>query len=152
MSLRKSGGTRPAAPAIIALGALIFTAYLLGAVALVGEAAVHVQQYALLMHRVRWLGPLFLLNAVASIAAVAGLVFRPTRSLAAIAGVVTSAVALAALAVSYGRGIFGWFETGFRTPVELAVVTELGAVLCLSVGLAGTLLRQVELVSSHPAH
>jgi len=115
---------------------------LLGAVALAGEAAVHVQQYAVVMHGVRWLGPLFLLNAMVSIAAVVGLLFAPTRSLAAITGVATSAVALAALIVSYGRGLFGWFETGFRTPVQLTVITEVAAVIFLSLALAATLLEQ----------
>jgi hypothetical protein len=32
----------------------------LGALSLAGEAAVHVQQYASLLHEVRWIGPLFL--------------------------------------------------------------------------------------------
>ena len=42
-------------------------AYVLGALSLVGEAAVHVQQYASLLHEVRWIGPLFLANAAASV-------------------------------------------------------------------------------------
>ena len=116
-------------------------AYVVGAAALAGEAAVHIQQYASVLHNVRGLGPLFLLNAAMSIAAIVGLAFRPTRSLAALAGVAISAVALAALVVSYGRGLFGWFETGFRTPVEFAVVTEISAVIFLTVALAATLLE-----------
>ena len=44
--------------------------------------------------------------------------------------------------MSYGRGLFGWFETGFRTPVELAVITELSAVIFLSVALTATLLER----------
>src|SRR5262245_56496790 len=116
-SRRTVSSSTPPAPAVVAFSGVTVTAYLLGAVALAGEAAVHVQQYAVVMHGVRWLGPLFLLNAMVSIAAVVGLLFAPSRSLAAIAGVATSAVALAALIVSYGRGLFGWFETGFRTPV-----------------------------------
>jgi hypothetical protein len=130
------------APAVFAFGALICTAYVLGAVALAGEAAVHIQQYEALLHSVPGLGPLFLLNAAVSIAAIAGLVFSPTRRLAALIGVATSAVALAALVVSYGRGFFGWFETGFRTPVEIAVIAELSAVIFLSVALTATLLER----------
>ena len=42
-------------------------AYVLGALSLAGEAAVHVQQYASLLHEVRWIGPLFLANAAASV-------------------------------------------------------------------------------------
>jgi hypothetical protein len=130
-----------AAPAAIAFGVVVSSAYVFGAVALAGEAAVHIQQYALVLHNVRWLGPLFLLNAGVSIAAIVGLVFPPTRSLAALTGVASSAVALGALIVSYGRGFFGWFETGFRTPVEVAVVSEMAAVIFLSVALAATLLE-----------
>jgi hypothetical protein len=142
LSLDNVGSSRPAAPTVMAFGALMFTAYLLGAIALAGEAAVHIQQYALVMHDVRWVGPLFLVNAGMSIAAAAGLVLPATRLFAALIGVASSAVALAALVVSYGRGFFGWFETGFRTPVELAVISEIAAVIFLSVALAVTLLEQ----------
>ena len=142
LSLPTINSSRPAAPAVFASRALVFAAYVVGAAALAGEAAVHIQQYASVLHSVRGLGPLFLLNAAISIAAIAGLVFPPTRSFAALTGVATSAVALAALVVSYARGLFGWFETGFRTPVELAVITEVTAVIFLSVALAATLLQQ----------
>lgn len=141
LTLRTIDGSEHAAPAVFAFSAVIGAAYVLGAVALAGEAAVHIQQYESLLHRVPGLGPLFLLNAAVSIAAIAGLVFPPTRRLAALTGVATSAVALAALVVSYGRGFFGWFETGFRTPVELAVIAELSAVIFLSVALTATLLE-----------
>jgi hypothetical protein len=131
-----------AAPAAIAFGVVVSSAYVFGAVALAGEAAVHIQQYVSLLHGVRGIGPLFLLNAAVSIAAIGGLVFSPTRSLAALTGVATSVVALAALIVSYGRGVFGWFETGFRAPVEVAVITEVTAAIFLSVALAATLLER----------
>jgi hypothetical protein len=87
-------------------------AFALGACALAGEAAVHIQQYASLVHGVRWIGPLFLANAVACIAAIAALTHPATRRLAALAGVVISAFALAGLVVAYGRegGLFGWPE------------------------------------------
>jgi hypothetical protein len=111
-------------------------AYALGAVALAGEAAVHIQQYAALFHDVRWIGPLFLANAAASVVVMAGLAYGRTRHLAALAGIVVSAIALGSLVVSYGRGLFGWQEGGFRTPVELALIAEVAAVILLSVGLA----------------
>jgi len=142
LSLRAARSNEPAAPTAVALGALVFTAYVFGAAALAGEAAVHIQQYAVVLHNVRGLGPLFLVNAGVSIAAIVGLVFPPTRFLAALTGVASSAVALGALIVSYGRGFFGWFETGFRTPVEVALVSEVAAVICLSVALVATLLEQ----------
>jgi hypothetical protein len=118
--------------------ALADVAFALGAIALAGEAAVHIQQYATLVHGVRWIGPLFLANAVVCIAAVLALAYRPIRPLAALVGVVTSALALAGLIVSYGRqgGLLGWPEAGFRTAIVLAVVSELAAVVLLSTGLA----------------
>jgi hypothetical protein len=107
-----------------------------GALALAGEAAVHVQQYLALFHDVRWIGPLFLANAVACAVVIAGLGHRRMRDLAALAGVGISAVALASLIVSYGEGLFGWQEAGFRPIVELTVIFELAAVVLLSAALA----------------
>jgi hypothetical protein len=123
------------AAAPMAVADLVFA---LGAIALAGEAAVHIQQYASLVHGVRWIGPLFLANAAACIAAVLALAYRPVRPLAALVGVATSALALAGLIVSYGRegGLLGWPEAGFRTAIVLAVVSELAAVVLLSTGLA----------------
>jgi hypothetical protein len=107
----------------------------LGGVMLAGEAAVHLQQYTSLFHGVDWIGPVFLANAAASVAAIAGLVHPRTRPLAALFGVVLSALSLGSLVVSYGHGLFGWQEAGFRTPVALAVITEVGAVILLSMAL-----------------
>lgn len=109
--------------------------YALGGVLLAGEASVHVQQYASLFHGVRWIGPLFLANAAAAVAVIAGLAHPRTRPLAALSGVVISALSLGSLVVSYGHGLFGWQEAGFRTPVALAVITEVGAVILLSMAL-----------------
>jgi hypothetical protein len=104
----------------------------LGALLLAGEAAVHIQQYAAMFHAVSWVGPLFLANAAASIVAIGGLASTRTRQLAA---VVISVVALGGLVVSYGEGLFGWQEAGFRAPVAIAVITEVGAVILLSAAL-----------------
>jgi hypothetical protein len=38
--------------------------------------------------------------------------------------------------VSYGQGLFGWQEAGFRPIVELTVIFELAAVVLLSAALA----------------
>jgi hypothetical protein len=97
---------------------------------------VHVQQYVAEFRDVRWIGPLFLANAVAIVVTIAGLTLPRTRPLAALAGVVISAVALGSLIVSYGHGLFGWQEAGFRTPVALAMITEAGAVILLAAALA----------------
>jgi uncharacterized membrane protein len=111
-------------------------AFALGAIGLAGEAAVHIQQYISVLHGVRWVGVLFLANAVASLVTIAGLAMPQTRALAALAGIVISTFALAALVVSYGHGLFGWQEGGLRTPVALAVVAEVIAVIALATALA----------------
>jgi hypothetical protein len=124
----------------VGIEAVVPAAYGLGALSLAGEAAVHVQQFADLLHGVRWIGPLFLANAVAIVAVVAGLALRRTRQLAALAGVVISALALGSLVVSYGHGLFGWQEAGFRTPIALAVIAEVGAVVLLTAALTSSAL------------
>ena len=110
-------------------------AYALGALLLAGEAAVHIQQFVSEFHDVRWIGPLFLANAAAIVLTIAGLIQPGTRPFAALAGVVISAVALGSLIISYGTGLFGWQEGGFRTPVALAMITEAGAVILLATAL-----------------
>jgi hypothetical protein len=116
--------------------AVAAAAYVLGAVGLAGEAAVHLQQFGDTFHAVRWIGPLFIANAVACVVAIVGLAYARTRTLAALAGVVTSVVALGGLVVSYGHGLFGWQEVGLRTAVVLVVISELGAVVFLTAALA----------------
>jgi hypothetical protein len=111
-------------------------AYVLGALLLAGEAVVHVQQYVSEFNDVRWIGPLFLANAAAIVVVIAGMTQPRIRRLAALAGVVISAVALGSLIVSYGQGLFGWQEAGFRTPAALAMITEAGAVILLATALA----------------
>jgi hypothetical protein len=96
---------------------------------------VHVQQFVSVFHGVRWIGPLFLANAAAIVLTLAGMTQPRTRQLAALAGVVISALALGSLIISYGNGLFGWQEGGFRTPVALATITEVGAVIVLAAGL-----------------
>lgn len=127
----------------VGVDAVVPVAYALGAVALAAEAAVHVQQFADLFHGVRWIGPLFLANAVAIVVVIAGLALPRTRQLATLAGVVISALALGSLVVSYSHGLFGWQEAGFRTPVAVAVIAEVGAVVLLTAALTGdALLRE----------
>ena len=120
---------------VAAVDAAAPAAYAAGALLLAGEAAVHVQQYVAEFHDVRWIGPLFLANAAAVVLTIAGLIQARTRPLAALAGVVISAIALGSLVISYGNGLFGWQEAGFRTPVALALITEVGAVIVLATAL-----------------
>jgi hypothetical protein len=115
--------------------------YALGAAMLAAEAAVHIQQFAVIFHAVRWIGPLFLANAAASLLAAAGLAHERTRPLAALAGIAISAFAVGGLVLSYGPGLLGWMEAGWRTPIALALASELAAVLALGAGLAGAALR-----------
>ena len=116
--------------------ALLVLAYSTGAAALAAEGAVHVEQYVTLVQPVPWIGPLFLANAAACAVTIAGLAFRPTRQLASLAGVVISALALGGLVVSYGPGLFGWHEVGFRTSIAVAVISALLATIALTVALA----------------
>src|SRR3954447_23458153 len=115
--------------------ALLVVAYATGAAALAVEGAVHVQQYIALLHVVPWIGPLFLANAAACAAIIVGLAFRPTRQLAALGGVALSALTLAGLVVSYGQGLFGWREAGFRTSIALDVITTVVASIALAAAL-----------------
>jgi hypothetical protein len=119
----------------VALDAAAPAAYALGALLLAGEAAVHVQQFIAEFHGVRWIGPLFLANAAAIVVTIAGLALPRTRPLAALAGVVISAVALGSLVISYGQGLFGWQEVGFRTAIALAMITEAAAVILMATAL-----------------
>jgi len=121
-----------------ALAAGVPAAYALGALMLAGEAAVHIQQYVAIFHEVNWVGPLFLANGAACLVVVVGLVYRRTRRVAALAGVVISVVALGSLVLSYGQGLLGWHEGGFRTPVALVTIAETAAVLLLAGALAAS--------------
>jgi hypothetical protein len=127
--------TRPAWSASPA-ESLVSAAYALGAVGLAGEAVVHVQQYFSLYNQVNWIGPLFLVNALACIVAIAGLAYAPARQLAAAAGIAVSVVALGSLVVSYGHGLFGWQEGGWKPAITLIVIFDTGTVIFLSAGLA----------------
>jgi hypothetical protein len=120
---------------------LLVLAYATGAAALAGEGAVHVEQYFTLVSVVPWIGPLFLANAAACAITIAGLAFRPTRQLASLAGVVISALSLGGLVVSYGPGLFGWHEVGFRTSIAVAVITAVVAPIALTLALTVTAAR-----------
>ena len=56
----------------------------------------HVQQYFSLHHGMRWIGPLFLLDALGCVAVTAALAFARTRDLGARVGALVSARALGA--------------------------------------------------------
>lgn len=110
---------------------------LLGAAALLVDGAVHVQQYVQIFNGVRWIGPLFVLNAVGCAVVASGLMVRRAARLAAAAGVIISVAALAALAKSFDGGILGWAESTLRPAIWITIVSEavsavaLGALLVL---------------------
>jgi hypothetical protein len=126
--------------------ALLVLAYSTGAAALAGAGAVHVSEYVTLVHPVPWIGPLFLANAAACAATIVGLAFRPTRQLASLGGVVISVLALGGLVLSYGPGLFGWHEVGFRTSISVAVITAVAATIALTLALAVAAARPRETV------
>jgi hypothetical protein len=121
---------------------LLAAAYAAGAAALAAIAALHVQQYVVEMHLVPWIGPLFLANAAGCAAVVAGLAFRPVRPLAALSGVAVAALTLAGLVVSYGQGLLGWREVGWRAAIAADVIATVVAMLALSLALALAAVRR----------
>jgi O-antigen/teichoic acid export membrane protein len=139
-SAQRMGGLPAAGRAAGAVG-WSNAVYALGAAMLAVQAAVHLQQFASIFHAVHWIGPLFLANAAACLLAAAGLAHARTRPHAALAGIAISACALSGLVLSYGPGLLGWMEAGWRTPIAVALVSELVAVLALGTGLAGAALR-----------
>jgi hypothetical protein len=118
-------------------------AYGLGGIGLAAEAVVHVQQFISDFSGVRWIGPLFLVNAAAIVVVLAGLAYARTRIPAAVAGVAISALALGALVISFGTGLFGFQEAGFRTATAIAMIAEVVAVIALSLGLAASAMERI---------
>jgi hypothetical protein len=102
-----------------------------GALATIVVGAVHVQQYADFIHDVPTIGVLFLLNG-AGAGVVAVLLATRRAPLGAIAGIGLSAGAVVSIVIAMGsRGLFDYVEPDFRTPVVIAVVAEIAAVVLL---------------------
>lgn len=109
----------------------------LGALALVAVAYVHLDEYGGGYSNIRVIGPLFLLNAVsAGLVAVVLLTpvarLRRLDALLALVGIAVSAGALVALFVSEQTPLFGFRETGYRSVIIQAIVSEALAVVLLS--------------------
>lgn len=124
---------------------MIFRAMrVLGALALLGVGAVHLQQYyAADYSGVPTIGPLFLVNGIGSGILGVTLLFPFERVLRgrsgdAAVGLVTSgavmiaAGSLVALFISEYGGLFGFIEPGYSLPVVLAIVTEAATLLLLA--------------------
>jgi hypothetical protein len=115
---------------------------ILGAFALLGVGAVHLQQYyAADYSGVPTIGPLFLLNGIGSGILGVTLLFPIERIIkgrrgdaaigaVALGGVMVAVGSLAALFISEYGGLFGFIEPGYSLPVVLAIVAE-GATLLL---------------------
>jgi hypothetical protein len=116
----------------------------IGAIALLGVGAVHLEQYKFAPFSVvPTIGPLFLLNFIAA-TALGVLLLAPVpsrlargrlamQSLAAMAGIGVAAGALAALLISEQTPLFGFMEYGYRAEVVIAIVTEVAAIVLLGV-------------------
>ena len=114
----------------------------LGALAVLATGIAHVQQfYAADYSSVPTIGTLFYLNFVGAVLIAAGLVMPlgriagryagAIRAAFAVAGIGLGALSLVALFVSESSGLFGFQENGYRTPIALAIVFEVAAIVCL---------------------
>jgi hypothetical protein len=115
----------------------------LGAIAILGVGAVHLQQYLAGYHSIPTIGPLFLLNAVGSGLVGIGLLApierilhhrgaELTRGLLAGAALAIAAGSLLALFISENGTLFGFSETGYRTVIVLAIIAEALSIVLLA--------------------
>ena len=124
---------------------MIFRAMrLLGALAVLGIGAVHLQRYFGADYRsIPTIGPLFMLNAISAGIVAIGLLLPIERTLPpraapvwlgslASSGVAIGAGSLAALFISENGGLFGFHETGHGTPILLAIIAESATILLLA--------------------
>ncbi len=122
-----------------------------GALAILAVGAVHLQQYIGADYRtIPTIGTLFLLNAIASAMVGLGLLapikrISPTgRADTAIAVLALAAVgSLVALFVSESGDLFGFTESGYRTPIVVAIVAEAAAVALLGPVATVSLVRAI---------
>jgi hypothetical protein len=115
----------------------------LGAIAILGVGAVHLQQYLGGYRSIPTIGPLFLLNAVGSGVVAIGLLApierilhhrgaELTSGLLAGAALAIAAGSLVALFVSENGTLFGFSETGYRPVIVLAIIAEALAIVLLA--------------------
>ena len=142
--------TRPSSNARLVTRAALY----LGAIAVLATGVVHLQQYSGNGYStVPTIGTLFFLNLVSAVVIAIGLVV-PLRRLAghyaeavravfALGGIGLAGLSLVALFISEGSGLFGFVEHGYRTPIMIAIVAEVAAVVFLLVYLVPSLRRAV---------
>jgi multisubunit Na+/H+ antiporter MnhG subunit len=115
----------------------------LGAIAILGVGAVHLQQYLSGYRSIPTIGTLFLLNAFSSGIVGIGLLApierirdhrgaELTSGLLAGAALAIAAGSLVALFVSENGTLFGFSETGYRIVIVLAIIAEALTILLLA--------------------
>jgi hypothetical protein len=113
-----------------------------GAVAVIGVGAVHLQQYLTGYDAIPTIGPLFLLNAIGSGLVALGLLLPIERwldarrgeiaiGLLAFGGVTIGLGSLVGLYIAETSTLFGFSEGTFETVMWIAVVSEVAAALLL---------------------
>ena len=116
-------------------------ARVLGALALLAVAGIHIEQYTVAHYSViPTIGALFLVNFIAaSVCSLA--LLTPVRdqrlrttinALAAVGGIGVSAGALTALLISEHTPLFGFSEHGSRLEIVIALASEAGAIMALA--------------------
>ena len=126
----------------------------LGAGAILAVGAVHLQQYIAGYRAIPTVGTLFLLNAIASAIVGIGLLAPIGRvsvarraggaiGMLALAGVAIAVGSLVALFISESGSLFGFSESGYRTPIVVAIIAEAATVVLLAPVATLTLLRPV---------
>jgi hypothetical protein len=127
----------------------------LGALGVLGTGVVHLQQfYGADYSTVPTIGTLFFLNFVAAVIITAGLITplgriagryaNAVRALFAVGGIGLGVLSLVALFISESSGLFGFEENGYRTPIVLAMVAEVAAVVFLAIYLAARGIRDIQ--------
>jgi hypothetical protein len=128
-----------------------------GALAILAVGAVHLQQYIGADYRaIPTVGTLFLLNAIAAAIVGLGLIapierVSPARAAdtaiatLALAAVVIAVASLVTLFISESGSLFGFSESGYRTPIVVAIVAEAVTIALLGPLAAVSLVR----VASH---
>ena len=121
----------------------------LGALAVLATGVDHIQQYyGADYSTVPTIGTLFFLNFVAAVVIAAGLVAPlgrvagrhadGVRAAFAVGGIALGVGSLAGLFISESSGLFGFVEHGYRTPIVLAIVAEVAAIVFLAVFLVAS--------------
>lgn len=109
---------------------------IVGVIALLAQAGVHLQQWLGGLSAVSVVGPMFIANAVLAGLAAVGVAVRGGR-LSALAGIAISLGALVALGLAFTVGLFGFQTAGLtRTAILVAVGSEVVAIAALGVYLS----------------